>query len=867
MIVRNEAPVIRRCLESVRPVIDSWIVVDTGSTDGTQDIVRASLQDIPGELIERPWVNFGHNRSEALDLARGRATYMLVIDADEVLEATEAFQKGRMTADAYLVEAHYGCMSYQRKQILRSSLPWRYVGVVHEYAFCEQSQVEEPATGLRTHVHHDGARALDPKTYRRDALLLESALLDEPDSPRNVFYLAQSYRDAADFESAARHYQRRIELGGWREEVWYSHYQIARLLERMARSWGDVLQAYLQAYQFEPQRAEPLYYIGMHYLRCGDFALARLFFDQALTIAFPSPDRLFVEKDIYHFATALELATACGALGAHQEAIAHCNSLLRGGLLPPEQRTRALQIRSASVQARVPPPEPNDAKPRIVFCVPMHDPGPELDDCVESLLLQNAVFETCFVDDGSTSDCAARLPLENPGSSLLRNQSPQGVSASVALVAALCGPNDILVPIAVAERLAVQNVGQRLQALFRDRGCQLVYGQHRLASGNLGTAEPAASSQDLIARGAALVSGSLIAFRASLWQKLYPALVGRLASHQSGGGDTKRLPEVMINALMQEAGFDGSRFVDDVFTVHALDHSDPRLTPYAKHRHSTNPEGTSNEARSNLEKSSGYSLPKVSCLMVTHDRLALAKRSIRCYAAQDYPHRELVIVSDGAQRVRDGLARFVAELGLHDVRFVFPEQTGLSLGQLRNIAMDAAQGEAICQWDDDDCYHPNRIRLQMDHMLRNGAQACCLTDHLQYLDEDRALVWVDWTLGGKSGKDQLLPGTIVMFKDDRFLYPESGPFSQRGEDSIFLFDVFDNASVVGAKGLGYLYLYNYHGRNTFNREHHYRMSLFSRSAGELERAKGVIREAMAHYPVAKPYLVVGRDGPAYMLDD
>ena len=54
MIVKNESHVIRRCLDSVRPFIDSWVIVDTGSTDGTEDIIREHLKDIPGQLHERP---------------------------------------------------------------------------------------------------------------------------------------------------------------------------------------------------------------------------------------------------------------------------------------------------------------------------------------------------------------------------------------------------------------------------------------------------------------------------------------------------------------------------------------------------------------------------------------------------------------------------------------------------------------------------------------------------------------------------------------------------------------------------------------------------------------------------------------------
>ena len=70
MIVKNEAHVIERCLASVLPVIDYWVIVDTGSTDGTQQKIQDFFDrnGIDGEMHNRPWIDFGHNRSEALEL-------------------------------------------------------------------------------------------------------------------------------------------------------------------------------------------------------------------------------------------------------------------------------------------------------------------------------------------------------------------------------------------------------------------------------------------------------------------------------------------------------------------------------------------------------------------------------------------------------------------------------------------------------------------------------------------------------------------------------------------------------------------------------------------------------------------------------
>ena len=114
MIVKNESQVIERCLRSVKPFVDSWAICDTGSTDGTQDIIRRVMGDLPGELIERPWVDFATNRNEALELAKKHGDYALIIDADEVLETDAGFSWRALSDAGYLIEFVYGATRYRR---------------------------------------------------------------------------------------------------------------------------------------------------------------------------------------------------------------------------------------------------------------------------------------------------------------------------------------------------------------------------------------------------------------------------------------------------------------------------------------------------------------------------------------------------------------------------------------------------------------------------------------------------------------------------------------------------------------------------------------------------------------------------------
>ncbi len=258
------------------------------------------------------------------------------------------------------------------------------------------------------------------------------------------------------------------------------------------------------------------------------------------------------------------------------------------------------------------------------------------------------------------------------------------------------------------------------------------------------------------------------------------------------------------------------------------------------------------------------SLPKISCLTVTLNRLVQLKQAIRCYCDQTYPNRELVIVTEGTQRYRQAIADYLQALGRSDIRLVPLEGGPYNLGKVRNRALDAAAGELICQWDDDDLYHPERLRLQYEQMAHEQAQACYMTDQLHFFARERELYWIDWRRGGHStGVWELIPGTLMMARDSRFRYPETGPDALAGEDTALLNALYGQVKIARLRDAGHLYIYTYHGSNTYSGDHHRALnSIAVPLDGPKEMA---LRAALPAYPLPMPYTVKGPAGQAQFV--
>jgi len=355
MIVRDEAHVIRRCLDSVVPYVDHAIICDTGSIDNTCIVARAYLKDhdIAGSVLHHPWENFGHNKTLSLQAAaQTGCDYTLFIDADETLIVNDPLVFSTLTHDAYRVMMQFPGISYPRVNLMRSRLNWRYVGRIHEYPTCTPPVTEYLLDPAKIHMWTDGqgARGRSGNKLEKDLGIMQGWAHDEPDNPRAWFYLAQGYETCQRFSEAIAAYTKRTSLGDYVEEVWYSHYRMAKICDHL-QNWPAAQLHYLDAYTCQPHRGEPLYWLAIgHHNRQQDHAA--LLYLEALSTLDKPVGALFVEDAVYDYLRWIVYCAALYNTGERDDAQHLAVKVLANGKVPPDQR--AVLERIATIEAVAP---------------------------------------------------------------------------------------------------------------------------------------------------------------------------------------------------------------------------------------------------------------------------------------------------------------------------------------------------------------------------------------------------------------------------------------------------------------------------------------------------------------------------------
>lgn len=318
MIVKNESIIIKRCLESVKPIIGSIIISDTGSTDNTVELIQEFLKEnnIPGKVYVDEWKNFGYNRSKSITNAQEwlkqekydlDKNYLLTIDADMIFCIEPSFNVEKLgEKDSWLLKQVNPSMSYYNKRIFRSSKPYKCIGVTHEYWGCDESDcTEDKLETLYINDIGDGGAKADK--FERDIRLLTQGLIDEPKNERYYFYLAQSYSDAGYKDKAIEFYKKRIEAGGWYEEIFIAYMRLADIYNELNQI-ENATYYWSMGYEHLPSRAETLFRMIHKYRLLGKNNIALTYLKSALQIEYPKDQLLFIEHPVYQYRLLEELS-------------------------------------------------------------------------------------------------------------------------------------------------------------------------------------------------------------------------------------------------------------------------------------------------------------------------------------------------------------------------------------------------------------------------------------------------------------------------------------------------------------------------------------------------------------------------------
>lgn len=344
MLVQNDEATIQKCLESAKPFIDYWVIVDIGSKDGTLSIIRECLKDIPGEIHKIVPKNIEETYNAALRWAKLKADYILFMSGDGYMSYNSSFQFPELSKDVYCLFWHTKQRQCLRRQIIKASLPWSWkigagTGNIYDYLLCElpcQSAVIKEMRYIHG-VNDFDTNALLKKENDND----EQKGCQHLDECRKVLALAEKYRLSGEKEKALECYRKRLDMGADACEIFGALLQIARLQQDLSYPIDDVIDAYYKAYRYCPTRVEPVYCLAHLYNQRKEYALAYECIKSWSYI--PRPEKKGVvgaQSWMEEYGILLELSLCSFYIKKYQEALDVSDTLLKVPGLSEEIRKR-----------------------------------------------------------------------------------------------------------------------------------------------------------------------------------------------------------------------------------------------------------------------------------------------------------------------------------------------------------------------------------------------------------------------------------------------------------------------------------------------------------------------------------------------
>jgi hypothetical protein len=322
MIVKNAGDSFREVLESYIPQIDRWTILDTGSTDNTiQNIKDILVPNVRGELYQEPFINFRESRNRCLDLAGNSCKFIVMLDDTYIIKNNiRGFLtrvRGDQFSESFAITIKCRDVEYGSNRIIKSVYNLRYIFKIHE-VIQPNITVMIPIDQYQVYIQDIVTPYMDKRTTDRkktDLKLLQESVEEEPENPRHLYYIAQTYVGMEDDENAYRYFLRRFfhTEQGFDQEKYDAGFEGARIAHfRLKRPWEEFEFLYRMIEKIDPKRPEPWYFRGLHYFLKNELSESLVNMRKAFEIGFPEHAQYSLKPSLsYYFCPKILAQNLC----------------------------------------------------------------------------------------------------------------------------------------------------------------------------------------------------------------------------------------------------------------------------------------------------------------------------------------------------------------------------------------------------------------------------------------------------------------------------------------------------------------------------------------------------------------------------
>ena len=323
MIIKNGNELLSKVLRDNLPFIDRWCILDTGSTDGSQDTILEILKNKKGELFSLSFDNFRDSRNKCLELAGKSCKFIIMLDDTYVLNGNiRSFLnevRGDVFSDSFSLMIQSEDTEYYSNRIIKSKSNLRYIHKIHE-VISEENNTNVSVPSNVAYIFDYRSESMEKRTTDRkqfDLKLLFEELEENPDDPRSLYYIAQTYGCISDEKNKAKYFELRIShpVQGYIQEKIDAIFELARtynfkidyftkepLTSFTQEHWKICEELYLQAYELDQTRPESLYFIGIYYFLNNNYHSAYNYFKKAFELGYPINSQYSLKPTLsFHF--------------------------------------------------------------------------------------------------------------------------------------------------------------------------------------------------------------------------------------------------------------------------------------------------------------------------------------------------------------------------------------------------------------------------------------------------------------------------------------------------------------------------------------------------------------------------------------